>query len=304
VAALGSINADLVLRIPGSPEGTLVTDDIRLLPGGKAANVAVLVRRLGLAARLLGTVGDDGHATVALAGPRDAGVDVADVATITGATGFAVVLVEPDGAKTIVRVPHATGAGDTPLDVAAAIRRAPTPSVLVVDAEVPRRIVDEAIVAAREAGALVVVDPAPPDAVDDELIAAADVITPDHLEAGALTGMDVRSDDAALDAAEQLCELAGWATVKLRDGGCAVVWADGRALLRAPPVDAVDSNGAGDAFAGGLAWALACGADELAAAVAGVAASTCAVAGRGAQPPLPDEPALRQMMERVTIERR
>jgi ribokinase len=193
VFCVGSINADLVMRVGGPPTGTIVADDVAVLPGGKAANVAVMVRALGLRATLIGAVGADDEGAVARAGPRAAGVDLSGVETVPEPTGLAVVLVQPDGAKTIVRTPGANAAAaDRSGAVAAAIESAHDP-IVVVDLEVPRPLVDAVVSAARRRRAPVVFDPSPPGEVDDRLLEGVDVITPDHVEAAALTGVATTS---------------------------------------------------------------------------------------------------------------
>src|SRR4051794_22553600 len=121
IVSVGSVNVDLVLTLEGPLGATMVArSDVRLA-GGKAANVAVLAARLGAGSRLVGQVGDDADGGIALAGPRRAGVDLQDVRVVEGPTGFAVVLVEPGGGKTIVRRPGANlaAAGRLDLDGAA-----------------------------------------------------------------------------------------------------------------------------------------------------------------------------------------
>jgi ribokinase len=285
VIALGSIN-DHVFRIPGAPTGTVIAEDLGVRPGGKAANAAVVARHLGARVALFGWVGDDEAGRLAVAGPQAVGVDVTAVGTVSGPTGSAAVLVEPDGGKTIIRVPGANGSPvATSGAVLAALRAAADGAVLIADLEVPAHIVHDAVAAAGGRGVRTVLDPAPPEAVTAELLASAHVVTPDHTEAQALTGTSTDSDDGAVRAAVMLQAEGGApvAMVKLASGGCALAWDGGRGVVEPPPVGVVDTNGAGDAFAGAVAWAIGTGVGPVDAARIAVAASTLATTERGGQ---------------------
>jgi ribokinase len=285
IFSLGSINVDHVFRIPGAPSGTMVAHDVRVLPGGKAANAAVAARHLGARVALFGWVGDDVAAPIALQGPSSAGVDVAAVTTLSGPTGAAFVLVQPDGDKAIVRVP---GVNDAPAadpdSIVTALRGAPAGSVLILDVEVSPRVVHAAVAAAHGQGVRTVLDPAPPDRVNDEIIESAHIITPDHTEAQALTGTPTDTDDGALRAAVLLHERGpSAAIVKLAKGGCALAWNAGSGIVEPPAVAVLDTNGAGDAFAGAVAWAVSNNFGPIDAARVGVAASALATTQRGGQ---------------------
>jgi ribokinase len=238
-----------------------------------------------------------------LSGPRDEGVDVTGVRRAHAHTGYTSIVVGPDAEKTILFALGANDAwGEHAHAVADDIQAVPRGAVLVIDLEIPPAIVSSALRAARVAGLIVVVDPAPPERLDGDLLPFADHLTPDHREAETLTGITVDGDDAALRAARDLHDRgAGAVYVKLSDGGCAVVSEQGEALVRAPRVDAVDKTGAGDAFAGGLAWALLRGDAPIDAAVTAVAASTCAVTTYGSQQAYPSRDALDAMRDRVTL---
>jgi ribokinase len=307
ILSLGSINADFLVRadeLPAGPGSSLARDLLRTA-GGKGANVAVLVARLEMPARLLGCVGDDDLAEQALAGPCTAGVDLSGVRRRPGPTGYASVVVPPGGAKTIVLAPGANDAWADEADaVAADVRAAQEGTVLVVSLEVPAEVVTSALRAARERGFVTVLDPAPPDRLDESLLELVDHLTPDHSEAAELTGIETSDEVGAAKAAEAMRE-RGVATahVKLAAGGCVVASDDGTTVVRAPEVKPVDATGAGDAFAGALAWALHEGRDAVDAARVAVAASTIAVTAYGSQESYPSPDDLAVMVERVQVER-
>jgi ribokinase len=305
----GSINADFEMRIdtPPGPGKTSIARNLLPTSGGKAANRAVVARRLGLDARLFGCVGDDDRARQALAGPEREGVDLAGVRRIRGAfTAVSAILVPPDGDKTISLAPEANDAwsAEDAERLVRAVRDAPAGAVLAVDLEVPVDRIRLALEAAHARSIAVVLDPSPADRLPDALLPLVDHVAPNASEAGDITGIEIDGPDAAADAARRLRETgAGAAYVKLSDGGCVVATADGMARVIAPEdVDMVDQTGAGDAFAGALAVALLEGRSPVEAAVWAVAASTCAIGVYGSQESYPARGALEAMAARVRTE--
>jgi ribokinase len=104
ITVFGSINVDLVSRVertPG-PGETVLGTDYRHVPGGKGANQALAARRAGARVRLVGAIGSDATAGAALTELTPAGVDLAGVATLPGATGLAIIIVHAEGDNTIV----------------------------------------------------------------------------------------------------------------------------------------------------------------------------------------------------------
>jgi ribokinase len=287
--SLGSINADFQAKVPQAPDPgrTLPATDFARLPGGKAANRAWLARRLGHPARLLGRVGEDDLCEQALAPLRAEGVDLSGVSVAPGqSTAVSMIAALPDGKKSIVLAGNANQVWDdaSRQAVLAAIAAAPAGSVLAVDLEVPADIVLAAADAAIAKGIPVVIDPSPADRVPMLLLDRAGAITPNPSEAETLTGITVDGADTAEAAARCLAGgRSAIACVKLPDGGCVMM--HGKRLVHIPsvPVEVVDSTGAGDAFAGGLAVALLEGLDAVPAALFATAASHAAVTGYGSQ---------------------
>ena len=305
VLSLGSINADFQVRVERRPEvsETLLGKDFKRLGGGKAANVAFFARRLGVDARLFGHVGDDDLAEQALAPLRKIGVDLSAVKTMPGeSTGVAMVTVPPDGQKGITMAPNANAVW-SPEDaeqVTKYICEVPAESVLVINAEVPATVLEQAISAARHQSMTIILDPSPADRVTDSLIAAAAYVTPNASEAEQLTGVDCQDADSAVRAGACLRERGAAAVcVKLPRGGCVLVEEDRVTQVGAVPVDVVDSTGAGDAFAGALAVALLEGFTQTEAVRWAVAASHLTVTGYGAQAAYPAREQLEQMARQL-----
>ena len=310
VISLGSINADFQMRVERRPQvsETLIGRDFIRLGGGKAANVALLCDRLGLPVLLFGHVGDDDLAQQALSPLRAAGLDLSGVRQVRSrATGMAMIAVPPNGQKGIVLAPNANQEPWSARDhegLAQALRDSPPGSVLVADAEIDRSALRRALREAHDAALRVVLDPSPADRVDDVLLAATDVVVPNAGEAQALTGIECRDPPSAARAARRLRERGvRIACVKLAEGGC--VTDDGSTVLHvgALPVEVTDTTGAGDAFAGALAAALAQGRDLETQVRWAVAASQQAVRGYGSRSSYPDLEELEALAQELPIRR-
>lgn len=290
VVVVGSINTDLVVRAPRVPRPgeTVLGGEFHQAGGGKGANQAVAAARAGARVTLVGRVGDDRLGAEACARLRADGVDVERVAPVAGvATGVALIVVADDGQNSIAVAPGANSRLTTAA-VWAAEPVVAAASVLLVQLEVPL----EAVLAASEIADAhripVVLDPAPARELPAELWGRLAVVTPNVTEAETLTGMAIRDQDDAGEAAARLRERgAAAAVVTLGAGGLVVATEDGVTPIPGHRVDACDTTAAGDVFAGALAVRLAEGANLLEAARFANAAAAVAVTRLGAQPSIP-----------------
>jgi ribokinase len=277
IAVVGSINLDLVVAVERhpAPGETVVGGDRQELAGGKGANQAVAGARLGAAVALVGRVGADAAGTRLRDGLVAEGVDVAHVITDADTpTGMALIAVDRAGENTIVVSPGANarvGASDVEAarDVLAAA------AVTLLQHEVSEDAVAAAIAAA---GGTVVLNPAPARG----LVAPVDVLVPNRGELEALAG---RAGDP-VELARGL-DHARAVVVTLGAEGAVVVQGERAERIEAPRVRAVDTTGAGDAFCGALAQALAEGATLVEAARWAVRAAAVSVTRVGAQGGLP-----------------
>ncbi len=296
VVVVGSINADLVVALDRHPRPgeTLLGRAVTWSAGGKGANQAVAAARLGAATALVGAVGTDPNAAIALSELGSAAVDLTHVATTPGATGLAVVMLADGGENTIVVVPGANTAV-TPQVVGVAAPTLRAAAVLALQAEIPVASVDLAASLAAAAGVRVLLNLAPAVAVSAGTLALADPLVVNELEltvvlrslglpAGAGTDPVARASSGA-----RLLRGHGVRSVLVTLGAAGVVGADrgGEWAVPARPVLAVDTVGAGDAFAGALAGRLAAGATLQDAAETAVRAAAFSVQRPGAQSSYP-----------------
>jgi ribokinase len=267
VVVLGSLNVDLVASVDRHPrpgETVLAHGALRTYAGGKGGNQAVAAARAGASVRMVGAVGDDTGGRAYLDRLRARGVDPEGVAVLPGtATGQAWIAVDDDGENTIVVVPGANGEVRDP-----DLGDLGTGDVLLLQLEVPLRVVADAARAAHARGARVVVNAAPYAALPHDVAALADPVVVNEHEARLLADSDVLPS-----------------SLLVTFGAAGISW-DGVRHDGTPveAVDVVDTTGAGDAFCGALAAALASGADRSAAVAAAARAGADAVRHHGAQP--------------------
>ena len=265
LAVIGSIVMDILVQtphLPGSGEN-LHVPHIRVMTGGKAANAAAAIARLGGRPHLIGNVGADVFAPIALKALAAEGVDPTGIHSDPGApTGAGVLLVEPNGHTAFLIAPGANQTL-TPDQLAAALEPLlPHLDGLLFNFESPEPCLLLAVAMAHTAGIPIFVDAGPYRPYTAELWQHAAVLTPNEPEAGALVGFDI-SDDAAALAASRILLAQGPAAVVLKRGerGALLATTATHAFLPAFPVAAIDSAGAGDAFTAGLALSILQGRD-------------------------------------------
>jgi len=279
VLIVGSANADLVVPVDRRPGGgeTVLGGDTEISPGGKGANTAVAAARLGADVALLGAVGDDAYGTLLLDSLRESGVHTDLVRTTKRPTGIAYITVTPDGENSILVSPGANTALE-PADVDGVFDGV---KVMVVSLEIPLPTVEYAVAAAAKAGVRVLLNLSPMAKVSPATLSALDVLLVNEHEAAWLLGSDDYDPAALLDVGPRS------AVVTMGARGAVVVTVDGLTEVDSPKVEAVDTTGAGDAFAGALAASLAEGASLADAARQAVRVAAVSVTRRGAQPSYP-----------------
>lgn len=279
VFVVGSVNIDLIFRVEALPRAgqTVLARSPQELDGGKGGNQAVAAARLGADVRMVACVGTEAAGDRALAGLRAAGVHDRAVQRRGSRTGTATVLVSEDGENAIVVSPAANGLL-TPADVDEALAHARS-GIVLISLEVPLAAAEAAVMAASAQGLTVVLNPAPAHVLSPELLASCDVLIPNEHEVGHLGQPDIGALLARGTGAVVVTH--GAAGAEIHRMGMPV------RLIPAFPVDAVDTTGAGDAFCGGLAWALSTGRHLDSAVTAASATGALATRRTGARASLP-----------------
>ncbi len=290
VVVVGSVNTDYVAkgeRLP-QPGETVSGDTFLIEAGGKGANQAVAAARLGGRVALVARVGADDRGDDMLRHLAGESVDTRHVQRDPEApTGATLIFVDDQGQKTIAAVLGANRRFSVE-DVHAARDTIASARVLLTQLEVPLEPVLEATRIAHDAGARVVLDPAPAIPLPDDLLRLLDVIRPNAGEAEKLTGVHVHDRDSARAAALRLLDRGvGAVGVQAGQDGNLLVWRGGERWMPLLPVNSVDATGAGDAFAAALAVALAEGRSLDDAGPFANAAAALATTALGAQGGLP-----------------
>jgi len=281
---------DLVVKTPRVPAlgETILGGDFLMVPGGKGANQAVAAAKLGARVHFVARLGDDVFGEQSLANFQAEGID-AEYVTVTPevASGVALITVDADGNNVIVVAPGANGQLGAQ-DVERARPAIASADVVVAQLEVPIEAVECAATLAGEAGVPFVLDPAPAQALSKKLLSKVAVLTPNETEAQILTGIDVRDEESAIEAAERFLDL-GVTTVIVTMGskGYLLATEGWTQFVGALSVQAVDTTAAGDAYTGSLAVALAQGKPLADAAQFAARVAALSVTKMGAQSSMP-----------------
>lgn len=299
-AVIGSINMDLTIRVPHfpAPGETLTGSRFETVPGGKGANQAVALARLGIPVRMVGLVGGDAFGQRYLDYLRAEGADVSLVGVHpTAPTGVANILIDEGGENSIVVVPGANGeCGAAWLD--SVIDRTADCDVFLLQLELPLQTVEACVQRLHAMGKTVILDPAPAVPLSEQTLAAADYVTPNETELRILTA--ALPQDASADARiAALSSLCGGAVIHKRGAdGAYIGTQSGVTHVPGFTVDVVDTTAAGDTFNAGFAAGMVMGLPLEEAVRMGNAAGALAVTAFGAQGGMPTMEQLRALLTR------
>ena len=296
IAVLGIFVADVVFRSERLPElgETLIGRGFSLGPGGKGSNQAVAAARLGGDVVLLTKIGDDPFGAMAHAIWSDAGVraELGDpMGRGTGAAGIFVL--EDSGDNAIVVCPSASGTISIP-DVDAWSEVISGARIFLTQLEQPVEPTNRALQVARSAGVMTIFNPAPAAPLPEGMLSLCDYVTPNETELEQLTGVPCATPEEAATGARILLDRGAGAVV-VTLGGHGALYCAADEEIHVPAYDAgkvVDTTGAGDAFNGAFAVALAGGRSPVDAVRFGCAAGSLSVTRLGTASAMPDRDAV------------
>jgi ribokinase len=267
---------------------TIMGKSFKQIPGGKGANQADTIAKLGAKVRMIGCVGCDDMGSTLLESLKNDGVDISMVKMVADiATGIASITVDSAGNNSIIVVPGANNM-ISPSDIEKSIDIIKDSSVVVAQLEVPIDTVRYAMKAAKQMGKLTILNPAPATELEDELLADVDILIPNDTELEILSGIKVKDEADILRAAQVLLgkgvrELI----ITLGSKGCMHVNKAGSKIYPAYEVTAVDTTAAGDSFIGAIAVAINEGKSLEEAIYFATAVGALTVTKEGAQSSLP-----------------
>lgn len=298
ITVFGSINLDLVVALPRLPRAgeTVSGRDHQTFPGGKGANQALAAQRAGARVRMVGAVGQDSFAELALENLRDSGVDLSGIHEMNGSTGLAFIGIDPAGENQII-----VASGTNQRVEAPWLEGCFSPGdTLMVQGEVPFPEVARAAMLARNADASVFWNPAPVAEGDlrpcFELASTVVVNTSEAVEIANRLG--IAGDPESF--AHQLATPVRSVIVTLGADGVLARTDSARYRFSSPAVEAVDSTGAGDAFCGALAAALDRKVPLERALKEGIAAGALACTVTGAQSSAPHRDDIERLAGQIT----
>ena len=295
ISILGIYVADLVFfgkKIPVEGE-TILGNNFVIGPGGKGSNQAVAAAKAGVKTYFISKIGDDQFGQMATKIYDEAKVDYSNVIiSKEHSTGAAAIMVnEQSGANAINVFPGAAGA-ITNNDIDKAEKAIKNSKIFLTQLEAPKDTVMYAIKKAKDLGVDTILNPAPAADIDKSIFPFIDYFTPNETEAEFFTGSKITNEKEAKQAADKLINL-GIKKIIITLGEKGLFFSDGKEeiYMKASPVKAIDTTGAGDAFNGGLAFGLSKGKSikeclELANKVAGI--STTKLGAGNAMPYLSD----------------
>jgi ribokinase len=294
ILVVGSINMDLVVRVPHSPKPgeTVLGGDFETFPGGKGANQAVAAARMGGEVTMVGRVGNDDFGNTLIQGLVEDKIKTTHVIKDSKArTGVAMISVAADGENMIV-VASGANANVSVEDVGNTRSLMRETDLLLVQLECPLETVTAAIELAKAYGVPVVLNPAPAQPLPKSLLKNVDYLTPNQNELLILTGEANLKDGIEKIQKWGLKNLI----ITLGANGARVISEGIDQHIPAHEITAVDTTAAGDAFNGALAVAIAEGKPLLDAVSYGMAAGALASTKRGAQPSLPTRDAVENLL--------
>lgn len=254
VIVIGSINMDIVVKTEEIPKigETVIGRDIIENPGGKGANQAVALSKLGSKVGFLGCVGSDVYGKKLLSSMKESGVDTSLVKTIEGTSGTAFISVDDHGNNNIIVIPGANEKVDSKYlnDNIDAIKNS---KIVLLQHEIPMETIREAVLISKNLGKKVVLNPAPAYDLDEDILKNIDILIPNEHELSKISNIKIRDMDSIVKASRHLIDI-GVPIVITTLGKKGAIYVDKNTVkhFETFPVKVVDTTAAGDSFIGGF----------------------------------------------------
>jgi ribokinase len=291
ITVIGSLNMDLVTYVTRLPKNgeTIIGKEFKQAPGGKGANQADAIAKLGIPVKMLGGVGDDLIGKSLLAALHSDGVEISQIVRFKDVpTGIATVNVDDDGNNFIIVAPGANYRFLPESVQNNIIEVIQDSDIIVTQLEIPLETVRYVLRLAKEFGKTTILNPAPACAVDDALLSDVDFLIPNETELELLSGMSIQNEAEIIAAARLMINRGVQAViVTLGSKGCIYVNSVCSQSYKTYQVEAVDTTAAGDSFIGAMAVALSEGKPIKEAISFAMAVGALTVTKKGAQSSLP-----------------
>lgn len=290
IVVVGSTNMDMVVKtdhipVPGE---TVLSGSFFMNPGGKGANQAVAVARLGGDVVFISKLGNDLFGKQFSQLFNEEGIDTSFLLSDEDLpSGVALITVDKAGENSIV-VASGANANLQHKDMDNALNEIAGAGILLLQLEIPMDVVHFVVAYAAGKNVKVILNPAPANILPPDLLEKVDILTPNKTEAGMIAGINVHNIETAKKAARLICSKGVKNVVVTMGPLGAVICQEGKcSVVAAEKVETVDTTAAGDVFNGALAVALAEGKDLEAAAAFACEAAALSVTRLGAQSSIP-----------------
>ena len=302
IYVVGSLNTDMSASLERFPEAgeTVAAKSVLISPGGKGANQATAVAKLGGECVMIGKTGNDAFGAAMKNNLISAGVNAEHVTKADCSSGLAMILVHEGNNRIVL-----DGGANLRLseqDVDRGLSAAKAGDVLMLQLEVPLNIVAHALETGKRKGMITMLNPAPAVELTNGIYENAEIITPNETETEILTGI---KPDCEVNIALAVKKFRSFGArniiITLGEAGSAVAVGNEITLLPAIKVKAVDTTAAGDTFVGATALKMHGGEDIVSAARFATAASALKVTRRGAAAAIP---ALSEVEEFIKAKKR
>ena len=295
ISVLGIFVADISFSGPKIPSvgETILGNKYNVGPGGKGCNQAIAIARLGGNVNFISKIGKDSYGELALNTLKKNNINIENIIQDEKLqTGVAGILIDKNSGKNAINVIVGAPSSLTINEIDKQINIIKSSKIFLTQLEVPKDVTLHCLKIAKENGCITILNPAPASEISNEFYNHIDYFTPNETEAEFYTGIKITNEQEAKQAAEKLLNL-GIKKVIITLGEKGLFYTNGKeeTYLKASPVKAIDTTGAGDAFNGGLAFGLSKDKPineclELANKVAGI--STTKLGAGGAMPFLKD----------------
>ena len=244
-------------KIPSVGE-TILGDSYKIGPGGKGCNQAIAIARLGAKVKFISKIGKDNYGDLAIKTLNQNKIDTSTVIVSPDhQTGVAGIMIDKKTGKNAINVITGAPSSLSIDEVNKNIDKIKNSKIFLTQLEIPTEVTLHCLKTAKENNVLTILNPAPASKISKEFFNYIDYFTPNEIEAEFYTGIKITDEKKAKEASVRLLNL-GLKKIVITLGEKGLFYSDGKKdiYLKATPVKAIDTTGAGDAFNGGLAFAL------------------------------------------------